>query len=142
MAKSSINNRKTVFNEFGFRETIEKLEYEIQELYLSDEIPWVIGYSGGKDSTATLQLVWNALSKMRPEQWKKPVHVISTDTLVENPIVAMWVEKSLETMSVAIGRHNQKFPIRANRLTPELQDRFWVNSVSYTHLTLPTNREV
>lgn len=129
MAKSSINNRKTVFNEFGFRETIEKLEYEIQELYLSDEIPWVIGYSGGKDSTATLQLVWNALSKMRPEQWKKPVHVISTDTLVENPIVAMWVEKSLETMSVAIGSHNQKFPIRAHRLTPELQDRFWVNLI-------------
>ena len=43
------------------REKIEGLIVTIQNLYLSDNIPWVIGYSGGKDSTAAVQLVWMAL---------------------------------------------------------------------------------
>ena len=42
-------------------EQIEGLMETVRNLYLSDDIPWVIGYSGGKDSTATLQLVWLAL---------------------------------------------------------------------------------
>ena len=40
------------------KDTINGLMNTIQNLYLCDDIPWVIGYSGGKDSTATLQLVW------------------------------------------------------------------------------------
>ena len=40
------------------REEIDNLKETIRMLYLADDIPWVIGYSGGKDSTATLQLVW------------------------------------------------------------------------------------
>jgi DNA sulfur modification protein DndC len=47
-----------------------------------------VGYSGGKDSTAVLQIVWLALTALPAEQRVKPVHVISTDTLVENPVVA------------------------------------------------------
>ena len=46
------------------RDKIEGLMETVRNLYLADEIPWVIGYSGGKDSTATLQLVWLALSKL------------------------------------------------------------------------------
>ena len=45
-------------------EDIKKLTTEIQELYCLDSIPWVIGYSGGKDSTATLQLIWNAIAEL------------------------------------------------------------------------------
>ena len=46
------------------KESISKLMEVVRNLYLSDDIPWVIGYSGGKDSTATLQLVWLALSEL------------------------------------------------------------------------------
>ena len=74
---------------------------EVADLYTSDDMPWVIGYSGGKDSTAVLQLVWIALEKVPQEKRSKPVYVISTDTLVENPIVALWVSKSLEKMDAA-----------------------------------------
>ena len=62
----------------------------IKGLYLADRIPWICGYSGGKDSTATVQLVWEALSEIPAEQRHKTVHVISTDTLVESPVVALW----------------------------------------------------
>ena len=53
---------------------------EIREVYLSDSRPWVIGYSGGKDSTCALQLVWTALLGLPPEQRLKPVYVITSAT--------------------------------------------------------------
>ena len=49
------------------RQEIENIYEIVQELYLAEDIPWVIGYSGGKDSTATLQLVWYALKKLPDE---------------------------------------------------------------------------
>ncbi|MVW64164.1 DNA phosphorothioation system sulfurtransferase DndC [Massilia sp. NEAU-DD11] len=117
----------SAFAEHGFKATIRERMEVVKKLYLSDPIPWVIGYSGGKDSTATLQLVWRALSQLAPEQWHKDVHVISTDTLVENPIVAQWVAHSLEVMRAAA--QEQGLPIKPHRLTPEVKDRFWVNLI-------------
>ena len=46
------------------KEYIDGLIATVQNLYLADEIPWMIGYSGGKDSTAAVQLVWMAISKL------------------------------------------------------------------------------
>ncbi|EED31297.1 putative sulfurtransferase DndC [gamma proteobacterium NOR5-3] len=127
MSESPKKQRKTAFRELGIKQHVENLEEQTRQLYLSDEIPWVIGYSGGKDSTATLQLIWSALSKLSPKDHIKPVHVISTDTLVENPVVALWVEKSLSKMRAASGE--QSMPIKPHRLTPEVKDRFWVNLI-------------
>lgn len=121
------NDRKTAFKEHGIKKSIALLEKQTQDLYLSDEIPWVIGYSGGKDSTAILQLIWNAIAKLPKEKHTKAVHVISTDTLVENPVVALWVEKSLAKMRSAA--EEQGLPIQPHRLTPEVKDRFWVNLI-------------
>src|SRR5688500_3947519 len=99
-------NRKSAFSELGFKRTVAILLDEIRELYLADSIPWVVGYSGGKDSTAVLQLIWIALNALKPEERQKPIHVISTDTLVENPIVAAWVNQSLITMRETAEREN------------------------------------
>ena len=108
------------------QQEIRELKDIICKLYLEDEIPWVIGYSGGKDSTATLQLVWYALLELPDEQRKhKPVHVISTDTLVESPVVAKSVEHSLEAMQQKATEDNM--PILTHRLTPEINDTYWVN---------------
>ena len=83
----------------GLKETVLLLIEEIQELYKADEIPWIVGYSGGKDSTAVLCLVWMAVERLPVEERHKEIHVISTDTLVENPIVANWVTHSLKAMT-------------------------------------------
>jgi len=118
----------SAFNKQGLKATVAATIAHIKKLYLSDQIPWVIGYSGGKDSTAVLQLVWSALQELKQEgHCHKDVHVISTDTLVENPIVAMWVEKSLERMLEA--KQQQDLPIQPHRLTPDVKDRFWVNLI-------------
>ena len=89
----------SAFTESGFRESIDQLLEEIREVYQSDEFPWVVGYSGGKDSTAVLQLVWMAVEGLPKKLRTKPIHVISTDTLVENPVVATWVSQSLKEMN-------------------------------------------
>lgn len=120
-------NKKSAFAEIGFKQTVGILLDEIRELYLADSIPWVVGYSGGKDSTAVLQLVWLALREIPVEERQKPVHVISTDTLVENPIVAAWVNQSLTTMHDAAER--EQMPITPHRLTPSVVDSFWVNLI-------------
>jgi DNA sulfur modification protein DndC len=127
LSKGQQANRNTAFAENGINASIEQLIEQVQHLYLSDSIPWVIGYSGGKDSTATLQLVWFALSELPAEERTKPVHVISTDTLVENPVVALWVTRSLKIMEQAAKEQN--LPIEPHRLLPELKDRYWVNLI-------------
>ncbi|MCL6597499.1 MAG: DNA phosphorothioation system sulfurtransferase DndC [Alicyclobacillus macrosporangiidus] len=110
------------------REKLDELTSRIQELYLSDHIPWIVGYSGGKDSTATLQLVWNAIAALPTSQRNhKPIHVISTDTLVEQPIVAAWVNRSLKSMVIRARESN--LPFEVHRLTPELNDSYWVNLI-------------
>ena len=100
---------------------------EIQALYCLDAVPWVIGYSGGKDSTVTLQLVWNALSTLPQEKRTKKVYVITTDTLVENPIVSFWVSKSLGQMKIAA--EEQCLPIEPHLLAPDVKNTFWVNLI-------------
>ena len=119
--------RPSAFANGGLKKVLSAVTGEIAELYTSDQVPWVIGYSGGKDSTATLQLVWLALTQVPAAQRNKPVYVISTDTLVENPIVALWVSKSLEKMDGEARR--QGVPLTAHRLTPSVENTFWVNLI-------------
>ena len=75
-------------------QNLEQIKQVIKELYLSDNIPWIIGYSGGKDSTATLQLVWDVITSLNKKERHKEIHVLTNDTLVENPIVSLWVDES------------------------------------------------
>lgn len=125
--QSTSQKPASAFDELGLSGSVEALLDEIRELYRADSVPWVIGYSGGKDSTACLQLVWLALASLPIEQRSKTVHVISTDTLVENPVVAAWVTKSLETMRQSAEKAS--VPIVPHRLTPEVEDTFWVNLI-------------
>ncbi len=104
---------------------IQNITNEIQELYCLDTIPWILGYSGGKDSTTVLQLVWNAIAALSVEKQNKTVYIITTDTLVENPIVSAWVGNSLKLMSAAA--QEQKLPIEPHLLHPAIKDTFWVS---------------
>ncbi|OCH19173.1 DNA phosphorothioation system sulfurtransferase DndC [Aliivibrio sp. 1S128] len=128
MTVNTIEPRYSAFNELGFKATIRQLIDRTKILYQKDNIPWVLGYSGGKDSTAILQLVWTAIAELQEEgKANKIVHVISTDTLVENPVVALWVDRSLKQMNNAVLQQN--LPIKPHRLVPEVSDRFWVNLI-------------
>ncbi len=129
MAKSSKKSSgpPSAFRELGLAKTVKAVCDEIRELYLCDSIPWVVGYSGGKDSSAALQLVWLAVRELPADQRTKPIYVISTDTLVEQPLVAAWVDTSLARMREAA--REQGMTIIPQKLTPEVQDSFWVNLI-------------
>lgn len=107
------------------KNVIDGLQETIRNLYLADDIPWVIGYSGGKDSTAALQLVWLSLASLSKEQLKKTVHIINTDTMVESPVVSKWAANSLSKMKEAADEH--RLPFEVHRLTPKIDNTFWVN---------------
>lgn len=108
-------------------EQVRLVTAEIQAYYQSDSVPWVIGYSGGKDSTTVLQLVWRALAALPAERRTKPVHIITTDTLVEQPVVSAWVRASMERIKIAAGE--QAVPFQAHLLHPAFDQTFWVNLI-------------
>jgi len=122
-----VSESPSIFSERGLAQTVTAICEEIRRLYLDDGIPWVVGYSGGKDSSAVLQLVWIAIRELPPEQRQKPIHVISTDTMVEQPLVAAWVNASHEKIRQAA--RNQELPFFPHKLNPQVEDSYWVNVI-------------
>ena len=117
----------SAFSEVGFKATIQHLHEEIRELYTSDNIPWIIGYSGGKDSTAILQLVWDAITALPLDKRQKNIYIITTDTLVENPVIASWVSASHDLMRHAADE--KSLPFKPMLLKPHIDESFWVNLI-------------
>lgn len=99
----------------------------IQEAYCADTRPWVIGFSGGKDSTATLQLVWSAISRLPREKTTKPVYVLSSNTLVESPVIVDYIGGALSSINKTAV--NDSLPISASLVEPIVQESFWVNVI-------------
>lgn len=106
---------------------IDYINKEIQDQYLQDNMPWIVGYSGGKDSTTLLQLVWYALKTLPKNKLTKQVHVICNDTLVENPEVMRWIDQSLK--QIERQAKIDKLPIIVRKTMPVLDDTFWVNLI-------------
>ncbi|UPT67622.1 MAG: DNA phosphorothioation system sulfurtransferase DndC [Sphingobacteriales bacterium JAD_PAG50586_3] len=108
---------------------INYLEEEIIDQYLYDESdrPWIIGFSGGKDSTMLLQTVWNALRKIDPILLSRRIYVVCNDTLVENPRIVKFIDKTLDRIQKAAV--SQGLPITVHQTTPKLEDSFWVRLI-------------
>lgn len=109
---------------------ISHLENEIIDQYLYDEHatqPWIIGFSGGKDSTMLLQVVWNALKKIEPILLTRRIYVVCNDTLVENPRIVKFINKTLKKIQQEANLNG--FPITVEQTTPKLEDSFWVRLI-------------
>ena len=94
--------------------------------------PWIIGFSGGKDSTVLLMLVWIALQRIRqdlpyPFQLKRKVYVVCNDTMVENPIISNYTDDVLARITEAA--RDQDLPIFVQKTTPKLEETFWTNVI-------------
>lgn len=107
----------------------DKVEHTLAgliRLYRSDSRPWVVAYSGGKDSTALLQLVVLLLERHRG-QVTKPVYVLASDTRVESPKVADYLRASLTLLETYAQR--QGLPIHPRLIQPEIDETFWVKLI-------------
>lgn len=105
---------------------------EIKSQYLEDKTPWIVGFSGGKDSTAVLQLIFHALAELEANQLQKEVHVLSNDTLVENPSVVKFLDEQLKLIERAgkerlFSHAHHLFEVA--KVTPKLEDTFWLNLI-------------
>ena len=109
------------------REFLDARYEEIREIYLGDRRPWVIGYSGGKDSTTALQMIWYALSALPAERLTKPIYIIASDTQVETPKIVDYIDSSLGRMNDAARRAG--LPFSAHKVRPKLENTFWVNLI-------------
>jgi DNA sulfur modification protein DndC len=122
---------------FFSKNTIQELYEEVRQTYKANNYPWVIGYSGGKDSTATTQIIWYALSEMRPEEWNKPIFIISSDTLVETPVVVDQINSTLRLISAKA--KDLGLPILTQKVNPKVEDTFWVSLIGKGYPT-PSKR--
>jgi DNA sulfur modification protein DndC len=84
--------------------------------------PIVIGYSGGKDSSAVVKLFWRATEILGREG--SPVEIVYCDTLVENPIVDSMVKATLAKLQLEA--LEQGLPISVRVIEPEPERTFFV----------------
>lgn len=104
-----------------------QIQRTLTELYTDDERPWMVGFSGGKDSTMVLALVIRAVLDAPSDARGKPISIVSTDTRVETPaVVAMLKDTLCRVQSFA---DKAGLPIDANLLTPRVEESFWVNVI-------------
>ncbi len=113
-------------------EAIKKYTQIIEDIrgeYLSDvqRYPWIVGFSGGKDSTLVVHAVFEALLSIAPSKRTREVHVVSNDTLVESPLVIAHLYRILELIRVAA--RNLRLPVTASMTQPDLRQSFWVNLI-------------
>ena len=137
----------------GLIERIRTAESAIESAYLKKGTePWIIAYSGGKDSTLLLQLVWEMLVKIPQENRKRKIYVIANDTLVESPLVIKHLSNTLVAIEKSALKQNLPFEFKITK--PNVDQTFWVNVIGRGYIPptrnfrwctdrmkiLPTNR--
>ena len=111
--------------------TVEKLEsckeVVAREYGRKHSYPWVIAYSGGKDSTLLLQIAWEVLSALPEARRHRQVYVVGNDTLVESPLVIKHLRASLNR--IAKSAVDAGLPIETRITRPHIDQTFWVNVI-------------
>lgn len=99
---------------------------EIRKEYLSESnnYPWIIGFSGGKDSTVLTHAVFEALLSVSPSRRTREVHVVSNDTLVESPLVIAHLAKTQHAIRMA--SVSWGLPVTVITTRPAPDKTFWV----------------
>ena len=89
--------------------------------------PWVVAFSGGKDSTLLLHITWEVLASMDKRKLTRPIYIIGNDTLVESPLVINHLKDSMNLIKEAA--QQQDLPIRVQMTKPFVDQTFWVNVI-------------
>lgn len=107
--------------------TIKDLYAEMQMVYLNDTRPWIIGYSGGKDSSVVAQLAFQMLLNLPKEKRHKPIYIVSSDTLIENPLILQYLENNINLINKSAEHY--KIPVQAHLVKPNPKDSYWTNII-------------
>lgn len=112
----------------GLADKVEAIRAELLDEYRqSHDAPWIIGFSGGKDSTLLAQFVFEMLLDLPPRQRRRRVHLVANDTLVESPIIANHLDRVLERIGQSVAP--LRIPVTVARTVPSQDQTFWVNLI-------------
>lgn len=109
----------------------EDIIQEMALVYQHDKRPWMIGFSGGKDSTLLCCLVMEMLMRLPAEKRNKTVYIVSSDTMVENPIVRDYMHR----MSAMINEAGAELRVKADIIYPKVEDSFWCKVIGLGYPT-------
>jgi len=99
----------------------------LHRLYVDDERPWLVGYSGGKDSTMLASLIFDTVLSVAAAQRAKPISMLCTDTRVEIPAISERIEGTLRRMQRFSEQHGLNIDV--SLLKPPPEQSFWVNMI-------------
>lgn len=107
-------------------EVFNQVVANVRDEYLSNtqSFPWIVGFSGGKDSTLVAHALFAALLDISPSRLTRPVHIIANDTLVESPLVVSHLHQSLDELRHAAETLN--LPVTVATTNPNKDNTFWV----------------
>lgn len=107
---------------------IEAIKEDIKEEYRQPHSKeWIVGFSGGKDSTLMLHLVVESILEIPWSQRTRPIHIVANDTLVESPIVQGYVNKILKQIEQSL--KDLDLPFIVQKTFPATEQTFWVNLI-------------
>lgn len=107
-------------DKFGvFNDTIE----EMTHVYKHDDRPWLIGYSGGKDSSLLVNLVLETVARLPEHERTKKIFIVTSDTGVENPVVKRYMHTSSEKINEFSQKNNAN--IKADIIYPDVAQSYW-----------------
>jgi DNA sulfur modification protein DndC len=107
---------------------LREISGDLRDEYLQPHAtPWIIGFSGGKDSTLLAQLVFEMLLDLPPSRRCRSVHLVANDTLVESPVLARHLDAVLDRIAGAVSP--LRLPVTVAKTTPPLDQTFWVNLI-------------
>jgi len=110
----------------SYAQKVKAIRRDLREEYLQPhDHPWIIGFSGGKDSTLLLHFVFETLRNIAPDDRRRPVYVVSNNTLVESPVFQDFVDRLLDRLEQSLEGLN--VPIQVMRTHPLPEESFWVN---------------
>lgn len=104
-------------------EVFENIVQEMLFVYKHDNRPWLIGYSGGKDSSLLVSLVVETVSRIAPQERTKKIFIVTSDTGVENPVVKRYMHYSSNKINEFSIKNNAN--IQADIIYPDVSQSFW-----------------
>ena len=105
-------------------ERIKETKKLLKEQYLADDRPWVVTFSGGKDSSTVLHLTVEVIEELKKENKdKKTVYIVSSDTKVEMPVIDKYFFKKLDEIKKYINKNQLNMQVAV--VSPESKDSFW-----------------
>lgn len=113
---------------YSLRDKLEQIRADLLDEYRQNHnYPWILGLSGGKDSTLVLHLVFEMLLRIPPSERTRALHVVANDTGVESPLVIGHLEHLLQKLRSAISALD--VPMTVTKTMPKASDTFWVNLI-------------